>query len=239
MLRTISSRFRLSQINLNKRLFTTTTERPSQAQSNAAEDDTKKSEDLKAKAENANQSKPDLETPNKSQGELEPSHNHSDKSSEASPEPSPEDILLQAKISDLKEKLSLVEQDILQSAKRHAAKMEDLRIYSNSKFGKDLLDLVDNLDRVSDAAGKVCTKEDQKEIDDLKLSLTKFLAGYKIEKDSECVVGKPFNPNRQEAMFEVPLEHMEKGSIAHVLTAGWMIGERVLRAARVGVVRKQ
>jgi molecular chaperone GrpE (heat shock protein) len=208
MLRTITSRFRLSRINFNKRLFTTTTDRSSQAQSNAADDDTKKSEDLKAKAENtdANKSKPELETPNKSQGASEPFHNHSDKTSEASPEPSPEDIQLQAKISDLKEKLSLVEQDILQSAKRHAAKMEDLRIYSNSKFGKDLLDLVDNLDRVSDAASKVCTKEDLAEIDDLKLSLTKFLSGYKIEKDSECVVGKPFNPNRQEAMFEVPLE---------------------------------
>ena len=47
--------------------------------------------------------------------------------------------------------------------------------------------------------------------------------------------GDKFDANLHEAMFEVPTTDYPAGSIVHVMEAGYMIGDRLLRAARVGV----
>jgi molecular chaperone GrpE len=47
--------------------------------------------------------------------------------------------------------------------------------------------------------------------------------------------GEKFDPNRHQAIFEVPDESVPAGNVVQVVQPGYMIGERVLRPALVGV----
>ena len=47
--------------------------------------------------------------------------------------------------------------------------------------------------------------------------------------------GEKFDPNFQQAMYEVPDASVPSGTVVQVVQAGYMIGERVLRPALVGV----
>ena len=49
--------------------------------------------------------------------------------------------------------------------------------------------------------------------------------------------GARFDPNQHEALFEIPDESQPAGTVAQVLEQGYVIGDRVLRPAKVGVTR--
>lgn len=51
--------------------------------------------------------------------------------------------------------------------------------------------------------------------------------------------GQKFDPNQHEALFEVPMPGKEPGTVLECSKSGFMIKDRVLRAAQVGVVREQ
>lgn len=53
----------------------------------------------------------------------------------------------------------------------------------------------------------------------------------------ESEIGEIFDPQFHDVMFDAPVPGKEAGEIMHVVVKGYMIGERVLRAAKVGVVR--
>ncbi len=50
-------------------------------------------------------------------------------------------------------------------------------------------------------------------------------------------LGKKFDPNLQEALFEIPDESVPSGTVLQVVEQGFTIGDRVLRPAKVGVSR--
>ena len=52
-------------------------------------------------------------------------------------------------------------------------------------------------------------------------------------------MGEQFDPNIHQAMFEVQKDDQESGTIAEVVQEGYKIGERLLRPALVGVVKKK
>jgi len=52
-------------------------------------------------------------------------------------------------------------------------------------------------------------------------------------------LGEKFDPNFHDAMFEAPDATREAGTVMHVATPGYMLHERCLRAAGVGVVSKK
>ncbi len=49
--------------------------------------------------------------------------------------------------------------------------------------------------------------------------------------------GERFDPNVHQAMFEVPEADVPPGHVAQVIQAGYMLGERMLRPALVGVAK--
>jgi molecular chaperone GrpE len=66
--------------------------------------------------------------------------------------------------------------------------------------------------------------------------MDKVLARFKLEQYDPK--GKPFDPALHEAVFTVPDSEFENGSVAVTMQTGWKIGDRVLRAAKVGIVKK-
>ena len=53
-----------------------------------------------------------------------------------------------------------------------------------------------------------------------------------------AAVGMPLDPNQHQAMMEVPTAEAEPGTVVQEMQSGWMIKDRLLRPAMVGVARK-
>ena len=145
------------------------------------------------------------------------------------------------KIADIEAKMATANLDAEQATKRYHQQRDDLGKYAISKFAKDTLEIADNLKRVavSVTPDQLDQNSELKQlIDEVKASMSSMAEMYKkFGIREEDPVGKAFDPNLHEAMFEVPLPHQASGTVAHVIQTGYLIHERVLRPARVGVVR--
>jgi molecular chaperone GrpE len=124
--------------------------------------------------------------------------------------------------------------------KRTAREVADARIYGITGFARDVLDIADNLQRALDALP--AEARDNAEpglkalIDGVELterSLLNTLEKNGVKKFDPA--GQKFDPNFQQAMYEVPDPSVPSGTVVQVMQAGYLIGERVLRPALVGV----
>ena len=124
--------------------------------------------------------------------------------------------------------------------KRTAKEVADARTYGITGFARDVLDIADNLQRALDAVPAE-TRESADPI--LKaliegVELTERSLLNALEKNGVKKFdpsGEKFDPNFQQAMYEVPDTSVPPGTVVQVVQAGYMIGERVLRPALVAV----
>ncbi|AMD19052.1 HBR151Cp [Eremothecium sinecaudum] len=113
--------------------------------------------------------------------------------------------------------------------------------FALQKFARDLLESVDNFGHALQAF-KPESLEKSQEIKDLytgvkmtKDVFEKTLKKHGIEKIEP--LGEQFDPNKHEATFELPQLDKEPGTIFHVQQAGFSLNNRVIRPAKVGVVK--
>ena len=126
--------------------------------------------------------------------------------------------------------------------KRTAKEVSDARAYGITGFARDVLDIADNLQRALDAVPAE-TRESADPI--LKaliegVELTERALLNALEKNGVKKFdpsGEKFDPNFQQAMYEVPDPSVPPGTVVQVVQAGYMIGERVLRPALVAVAK--
>lgn len=124
--------------------------------------------------------------------------------------------------------------------KRTAREVADARTYGITGFARDVLDLADNLQRALDAV-----PAETRELADPMLKtliegveLTERSLLNALEKNGVKKfdpTGEKFNPNFQQAMYEVPDASVPAGTVVQVVQAGYTIGDRVLRPALVAV----
>ncbi len=126
--------------------------------------------------------------------------------------------------------------------KRTQKEVADARTYGITGFARDVLDIADNLQRALDAvpAEARASADPQLKalIDGVELterSLHTALAKNGVKKFDPA--GERFDPNVHQAMYEVPDPSVPAGTVAQVVQAGYMIGERILRPALVGVAK--
>ena len=124
--------------------------------------------------------------------------------------------------------------------KRTAREVADARTYGISGFARDVLDIADNLQRALDAVPPEARAAAEPGLAALiegveltERSLLNALEKHGVKKFDPA--GEKFDPNFQQAMFEVPDASVPSGTVVQVVQAGYMIGERVLRPALVGV----
>lgn len=146
----------------------------------------------------------------------------------------------QEKTKDMQNRLLRNHADFENARKRHTRELQSSNQYAITKFAKDLLEVADNLERAAESV----TPEEEGPLKTLHEGvgmtdriLKKVFQKYGIVKVDP--MSQPFDPNLHEAMFEVPAsEGQTPGNVMHVLNSGYKIEDRVLRAARVGVVKK-
>src|ERR1700733_13693597 len=128
-------------------------------------------------------------------------------------------------------------ENLRQRTRREVA---DSKIYGITGFARDVLDIADSLQRTIDAV----PAETRESADPL---LKALIEGVELTERSLLSAlekngvkkfdpqGEKFNPNFQQAMYEVPDPSVPAGTVVQVVQAGYTIGERVLRPALVGV----
>lgn len=125
-----------------------------------------------------------------------------------------------------------------ENARKRAEKdRREAENYGGSKLSRDLLPIYDNMKRALESA-----TEEQKEvsaalIEGVELTMRELVnvfGKHGIEPITPQI-GDRFDPKMHEAMFEAPLPGTQAGSIIQVSTEGFMLHDRLLRPAQVGV----
>ena len=135
----------------------------------------------------------------------------------------------------LKDQLLRAMAEVQNTKKRAEKEKADISKFSISGFAKDVLRIRDNL--------QLALKSDVQDagaiVEGIKLTMSEMdniLGSYGIKIIDS--MGKPFDPNFHQAMIEVETEESEPGIVVQVMQEGFMIYDRLLRPALVGVSRK-
>jgi molecular chaperone GrpE len=144
--------------------------------------------------------------------------------------------------ADYKDRLlrTLAEMDNLR--KRTEREIAESRIYAIQAFARDILAVADNMDRALEALdadlrqkADAATKALLDGVELTERELLKVLEKHGVKKFAP--LGEKFDPNLHQAMFEVPDPSRPAGTVVQVMQPGYMIGDRVLRPALVGVAK--
>jgi molecular chaperone GrpE len=151
----------------------------------------------------------------------------------ASAEPAAEAGAEKAAEPDWKALYAITLADFDNYKKRAARDREDVYRYAESDILKDVLPSVDNLALALD---KAADKDDPfvKGVQLVYDTLLKALEGHGA-KPMENPLGRELDPNFHEAIATLPDEKYEEGRISNIVKTGWMLGDKLLRAAQVVV----
>jgi molecular chaperone GrpE len=156
---------------------------------------------------------------------------------ESAPDPL---VAAQQEAASLKDKLLRALADMENLRRRTEREVADARAYGISSFARDVLGIADNIRRALDAVGPDMRAGASTGMNALiegveltERELLKTLEKHGIKKIDP--LGEKFDPNIHQAMYEVPDESVPAGNVAQVVQAGYLIGDRVLRPALVGV----
>jgi molecular chaperone GrpE len=159
----------------------------------------------------------------------------------AAGEPAPS-TAIERELADMKDRLlrSLAEMENLR--KRTEREVADSRVYAITVFARDILTVADNMHRALGALDNELREKADTAVkallDGVELTereLLNVLEKHGVKKLEP--LGSKFDPNRHQAMYEVPDPSVAPGTVVQVVQAGYTIGDRVLRPALVAVAK--
>lgn len=141
------------------------------------------------------------------------------------------------------DQIKAAEQEALDIEARLSKEIEKSKTYAISKFSSEVLEILDNLELCMENANK--NKEKNKDLlesdfyEGIDLTYKHALGLFRRfgVTQIEEGVGHKMDPNVHDVLFIAKDENKPEGEILHVAKRGYKLGDRVLRAAKVGVVR--
>jgi len=149
--------------------------------------------------------------------------------------------ILEAKVSDLNDKLLRAMAETENVRRRAQRDREDAAKYSLKSFVEQMLTVADNMGRALHSIDPEARTQDPAleniavGVEMVNRELLSSLERFGI-KPIEAL-GHRFDPMRHEAMFEIEDKETAAGTVAQVLEVGYMLHDRTLRAAKVGVTK--
>ena len=144
---------------------------------------------------------------------------------------------LRAERDDLKNRFIRALADAENARKRSDKDRREAENYGGSKLARDMLPVYDNMKRALETA-----TDDQREVsgallEGVELTMRELLKVFKKHGIDIVApeVGDTFNPQHHQAMFEAPVPGTKAGDIIQVTAEGFMLHDRLLRPAQVGV----
>lgn len=157
----------------------------------------------------------------------------------------------QALVAQMKDSMLKTLVDMENLRERTARQIESNKQFAIKGFAKDLIDVADSLERAVDAVPKSIFPREPGPAPIPLQYLANLLEGVlltnkqlqRVFKDSGVTkfesLGQPFDPNLHNALFEISDPSSEPGVVGIETKAGYMLNDNVLRAADVGVVKKE
>ncbi len=148
---------------------------------------------------------------------------------------------LNAELDEAKQQVLYARADTQNLRRRMEKEIADARAYAATGFARDILSVSDNLSRALDAI-PADLREDEKwkgliaGIEATGREIDKVFASHGISRIA--AKGLPLDPNQHQAMIEIPTNDAEPGTVVQEMQAGYMIKDRLLRPAMVGVAKK-
>lgn len=151
-------------------------------------------------------------------------------------------------VAQLRGDLDAAKQDVLyaraetQNVRRRMEKeIADARAYAVTGFARDILSVSDNLARAIDAIPAELHDDPRMKvfvtgIEATQRELEKVFGQHGITRIA--AMGLPLDPNQHQAMLEIPSNDQEPGTIVQEMQPGYMLKDRLLRPAMVGVAKK-
>ncbi|MBO6788979.1 MAG: nucleotide exchange factor GrpE [Dinoroseobacter sp.] len=138
---------------------------------------------------------------------------------------------------ELKDRLLRTMADAENTRKRGERDRREAEQYGGAKLARDMLPVYDNLKRALDAAGDDVSESEKAVLEGVELTMRELLNifskhGIQLIAPEE---GETFDPQMHQAMFEAPVPGTKKGAIIQVMAEGFMLHDRLLRPAQVGV----
>src|SRR4051812_10125649 len=144
--------------------------------------------------------------------------------------------------TDFKDKLLRALADMENLRKRTEREVADARSYAITGFARDVLQVADTMHRAFEHIGPELRESTDPSVRGLvegldlnERELLKVLEKHGVKMFSP--LGEKFDPNFHQAMYEVPDTDAPAGTVAQVIQAGYLLGDRVLRPALVAVAK--
>lgn len=147
---------------------------------------------------------------------------------------------VEEQLAKTKDQLLRALAEVENTRKRAARDVKEARSYAIAGFARDMLDVADNFSRalhsVDDEARKTADAAFTAVLEGVELTEKRLLSSLERHgvKKVDPAPGEALDPNLHNAAAQVPADQ-PKGTIAHVMQPGYVIGERTLRAAMVVV----
>ena len=150
--------------------------------------------------------------------------------------------LLTAERDELKDRTLRTLAEMENLRRRTEREVADARSYAVTNFARDVLNVADNVRRALDSVPAEARDAAEGALKGLidGIELTERDLGKTLDRHGVKRVepqGQKFDPHRHQAMFEVPNAEVPAGTVVQVVQAGYVIGDRVLRPALVGVAK--
>ncbi|MEM9349783.1 MAG: nucleotide exchange factor GrpE [Pseudomonadota bacterium] len=144
---------------------------------------------------------------------------------------------LRAERDSLQDKFMRALADAENARKRSERDRKEAENYGGSRLARDLLPVFDNMKRALQAAQEAEGEADKALMEGVELTMRELVntfAKHGIEPIAP-EVGDKFDPQLHQAMFEAPVPGTKAGDIIQVAAEGFMLHDRLLRPAQVGV----
>jgi molecular chaperone GrpE len=154
-------------------------------------------------------------------------------------EPSPDAVIaaLEAERDELRDRLMRALAEAENIRKRAERDRKDAEAYGGTKLARDVLAVHDNLGRAMAAMDEDLKAKAGALIEGVELTQRELLNAFAKHKISviKPEIGEKFDAQKHQAMFEAPVPHVKPGRVIQVMQDGFMIADRLLRPAMVGV----
>jgi len=152
------------------------------------------------------------------------------------------------RLSELVKELEEVRQHVLYAQaetqnvrRRLEQEKQNAAAYAATGFARDMLSVKDNLDRALASVPEELLHDEKLKALVTGIEVTGRELDAALQRNGITrieALGQPLDPNRHQAMVEIPTDEAEPGTIVQEMQAGYMIKDRLLRPALVGVAKK-
>ena len=162
---------------------------------------------------------------------------------EGSPELAEHDRIaeLESQLEEAKSKALYAAAETQNVRRRLEAEKQQASAYAATQFARDMLAIKDHVDRALAAVSEElrADKVASQFLTGIEATARELDAAFNRQGITRITsIGEPLDPHRHQAMMEIPSDEAEPGTIVSEMQAGYMMKDRLLRPALVGVAKK-